>query len=468
MKKKKVANMLFTNYILLFVFSTIIFIVVSLIISVSFKGLLKYEEIPELSAALVIKDDYRNIDYSKILKYKGGIQVIDKNYNVVFSRGINPQNVTQYTKGEFSEFLINSGKSQRKYHYSVAYNSNSDYWVEIVIPRKPQLVNGVFFDKDGIPIAIDNILFILFLGALINITSFVFGLIFYSRITSNNFVKPLKKLLRGVTKIAAGDYSARVELKSKNEFGDLKDAFNLMAQKIESEKNLKEKSQDNRRKLILDISHDLKTPLSNIIGYSDLLLTNKYISIDDREKFLSVISNNGTRANSLIGDLFELSKMGSPDFKLKLKSIDICEYLRELIASIIPQIEKAGFDSYFEIPIGKKVILIDEKQIDRALLNILNNALKYNPPGTQIKIVLKNFLSKVVIEIEDNGIGIAIEMSEEIFEPFKRVDSARNSQTGGTGLGLAITKTIIEKHNGQISLETETGKGCKFTIELNS
>ncbi|MGK0468326.1 HAMP domain-containing sensor histidine kinase [Clostridium sp.] len=468
MKKKKVANMLLKNYLLLFIFSTIVFIVVSLIISVSFKGLIKFEEIPELSAAQVMRDDYKNIDYSKILKYKGGIHVIDKNYKVVFSKGINPQKVNQYTKNEFSEFLINSGKHQRKYHYSVAYNSDSDFWLEIVIPSKTQLANGVFFDREGIPIAINNIIFIFFLGSLINITSFVFGLIFYSRITSNNFVKPLKKLLSGVEKIASGDYSARVELKSKNEFGDLKDAFNLMAQKIEIEKNLKEKSQDNRRKLILDISHDLKTPLSNIIGYSDLLLNNKDISDNEREKFLAVILNNGTRANSLIGDLFELSKMGSVDFKLKLKSVDICEYLRKLIASLIPQIEKAGFQSYFEIPEGKKLLLIDEKQIDRALLNILNNALKYNPPGTQIKIVLKNFLSKVVIEIQDNGIGIPREMSEEIFEPFKRVDNARNSQTGGTGLGLAITKTIIEKHTGHISLETETGKGCKFIIELNS
>ncbi|MBU3092164.1 HAMP domain-containing histidine kinase [Clostridium sp. CM028] len=466
MKKKKVANMLLLNYLLLFIFSTIIFIIVSLIISVSFKGLIKHDEIPELSASQIMRDDYENIDFSQVLKYKGGVQVIDKNYKVVFSRGINPKNIEQYTKSEFSEFLINSGKHQEEYYYNVRYNNNGDFWLKIVIPIKTQFVNGIFFDKNGIPRAIDNFIFILILGGLINITSFILGLIIYSRLTSNNFVKPLKKLLSGVTTIAGGDYSARVDLRSTNEFGELKDAFNIMAEKIESEKNLKEKSQDNRRKLILDISHDLKTPLSNIMGYSDLLMNNKDISDCDREKFLGIIINNSSRANSLIGDLFELSKMGSSDFKLNLKSVDICEYLRELIASLIPQIEEAGFKYSFEIPFDKKVVLIDVKQMDRALINILNNALKYNKRGTEIKILLKNSFNKVVLEILDNGIGIPLDLSAEIFEPFKRVDSARNSQTGGTGLGLAITKTIIEKHNGRISLETAIGKGCKFIIKL--
>lgn len=466
MKKKKVANMLLLNYLLLFILSTIIFIIVSIIISLSFKGLLNYNEIKELSASQIMRDDYNKMDFSQVLKYKGGVQVIDKNYKVVFSKGIDPQNITQYTKSKFSDFLIYSGKDQQKYYYSVLYNSKGDFWLKIVIPHKSQLVNGIFFDKNGIPVYIDNFIYIIILGVLINITSFIFGLVIYSRVTSNNFVKPLKKLLSGVTTIADGDYSARVELRSKNEFGELKDAFNIMAEKIEIEKNLKEKSQDNRRKLILDISHDLKTPLANIMGYADLLMKNKDIPDNDREKFLEIIINNSSRANSLIGDLFELSKMGSSDFKLKLKSVDICEYLRELIASLIPQIEEVGFESCFEIPEVKRIILIDEKQMDRALLNIINNALKYNKPGTVIKISLKNFFNKVVIEICDNGIGIPLSLSEEIFEPFKRVDSARNSQTGGTGLGLAITKTIIEKHNGHISLETGIGKGCKFIIEL--
>ncbi|MBC8061965.1 MAG: HAMP domain-containing histidine kinase, partial [Clostridiaceae bacterium] len=433
---------------------------------VSLKKSVKYEQVKELSATEIMRDDYKDIDASKILKYEGGVQVIDKNYKMVFSRGINPVNVMQFSKSQFTEFLTSSGRNQEDYYYSVKYNDKSDFWLIIVIPHKSQFLNGIFFNRAGIPIAIDNFIFIMFIGVLINITSLILGLIIYSRVTSNNFVKPLKKLLSGVTRIAGGDYSARVELKSKNEFGDLKDAFNIMAEKIEIEKNLKERSQDNRRKLILDISHDLKNPLSSIMGYSDLLMNNKDISEEERDKFLKIIINNSSRANSLIGDLFELSKMESSDFKLKLKSVDICEYLRELIASLIPQIEESGFKYCFEIPEEKRFVLIDEKQMDRALLNILNNALKYNKPGTEIKIVLKKLFNKVVIEIQDNGIGLPKVLSEEIFEPFKRVDSARNSQTGGTGLGLAITKTIIEKHYGHISLKTDIGEGCKFIIEL--
>lgn len=466
MRKKKVANMLLINYLLLFILSFIVFIGMSLLILVSFKNLVKYDEVKELSVAEIMRDNYENIDFSQILKYKGGVQVIDRNYKVVFSKGINPEHVGQYTKRQFTEFLINSGKNQEDYYYSVLYNEKGDFWLKIVIPNKINFANGIFFNKAGIPIAIDNFITIIILAALIDVISLISGLIIYSRITSNNFVKPLKKLLSGVTRITGGDYSARVELRSKNEFGELKDAFNIMAEKIEFEKNLKEKSQDNRRKLILDISHDLKNPLSNIMGYSDLLMNNKDISEEERDNFLKIIINNSTRANSLIGDLFELSKIESSDFKLKLKSLDICEYLRELIASLIPQIEEAGFTYCFDIPEEKRIVLIDEKQMDRALMNILNNALKYNKPGTEIKILVQKFFNKVVIEIQDNGIGIPKELSEEIFEPFKRVDNARNSLTGGTGLGLAITKTIIDKHCGHISLTTDIGKGCKFVIEL--
>ena len=128
-------------------------------------------------------------------------------------------------------------------------------------------------------------------------------MILYSKLTSMIFVKPLKKLLQGVNTIKNGEYSARVEINSINEIGQLKDAFNLMAEKIQQEKLLKKKAENNRKRMILDISHDLKNPLTSILGYSEFLLENDDILPEDKNKLLKVINNNSRRANDLIQDL---------------------------------------------------------------------------------------------------------------------------------------------------------------------
>ena len=281
------------------------------------------------------------------------------------------------------------------------------------------------------------------------------------------FVKPLKKLLKGVNTVKNGEYSTRVEINSLNEIGQLKDAFNLMAEKIQEEKLLKEKAEHNRKRMILDISHDLKNPLTSILGYSEFLLENNDIEIEDRNKLLKVINNNSRRANDLIQDLFEFSRVESTEYKLDISNHDIGEFLRELIAGYVPIMEQKGVLYEFSITEDEVEIQFDRKNLDRALSNILLNSIKYNSPGItiSIKLLLDNNVASIIIE--DNGVGIPKEFQGNIFEPFVRVDTTRNSRNGGTGLGLAISKAIIEKHGGSITLVQDINKGCKFIIKLN-
>ncbi|MBU5439905.1 HAMP domain-containing histidine kinase [Tissierella sp. MSJ-40] len=300
-------------------------------------------------------------------------------------------------------------------------------------------------------------------------TAFVLLLSFilYSKITSKVFIKPLQQLLKGVNKIIEGNYSVELRQNSRiNEINELENAFNKMAQTIEKETELKEKAEESKKRMVLDISHDLKNPLTSIIGYSELLLKEDGLEEEKRKEVLKVILNNSIRASSLIQDLFEYSYLEKTDYELNLEKKDITEFLRELIALYIPLMEDKKFKYDFSVPDDGIYIYFDEKKLDRALSNLILNSIKYNQEGTELFIELKEEENKILITIEDRGMGIPLEIQNEIFKPFVRVDSARNSQTGGTGLGLAIAERIIDKHGGSITLESKQGEGTKFNIWL--
>lgn len=462
-RKGKIANLLLKNYIFLYFLMTFILVVCLIIVMYVTSISIRNTESARMAAHSIMQDNYTDIKADKILNINGFVEVIDDDLNIIYKKGSSPNKSTTYSKQDYYDMLINKQdpyKYEDKYVYSFAYNKNKSFLLVVGIPSKDL---DLLYNKDS-KLAPNFILKSILFFYLITL---ILGILLYSRLTSKNFVTPLKILLNGVKRITEGDYSARINLTSENEFGELRDAFNLMAYKIEEESNLKEKSEQNRRNLIMDISHDLKNPLASVIGYCDLLIKNPNITEGEKIKFLSIIENNSIRANDLIKDLFEFSKLESTDFNISLKNNDICEFLRELIALYIPEMEKKHINYEFNIPEKGIFIDFDSKNLDRAISNIIINSVKYNPPGINFKISVHESSSNVLIILVDNGIGIPEDLVKDIFNPFVRVDSSRNSKSGGTGLGLAITKNIIEKHNGNIKLESSVNGGCKFTIILN-
>ncbi|WP_055667305.1 sensor histidine kinase [Desnuesiella massiliensis] len=487
-KRGTLANVLLKNYILSYFIITLILIIgITITIILSIVLYFNIEMASLENAYNIMKDDYTAIDTSEIEKLNGYIEVIDKNHNVIYQKGGIPNKKEKYLIEDYNKIFESNSMMSKKdegpsinfdlnpetytkndnaakdasFIYRLAYNKNKDFLLVVAIPKAA-------YENSNIKLHSLKpkhfFLVALFTGIFILVLVFII----FSRVSSKNFIVPLKILTQGAKKLSEGDFSTRIMLKSENEFGELRDAFNTMAEKIELERNLKEKSEENRRRLILDISHDLKNPLSSIMGYSDLLTKNPDIEIEERLKYLNVIHSNSVRANNLITDLFEFSKLQSNDFQLKLKSSDICEFIRELIASYIPLIEEKNFIYDFNIPEESFYIAFDEKHLDRALSNIILNSIKYNPQGT--KLLIRAIIKEPYFEliIEDDGIGIPEELKEEIFSPFVRVDSARNSKSGGTGLGLAISKSIINKHGGELCLESSSNLGSKFTIILKS
>lgn len=467
LKRKKLANLLLKNYITSFL---ILFFLLLFSIAIAVTIAIFYFKItitPYFSPNSFFQNNTDRI-ISTLVKENGGFITVNNNLEVVNRYGktdMIPDKLTLemfnniFKTNNLSELEDKSIESEfKKYIYTTYYNSDNNYLSICIIPS----ANHTTFNSSKKHI---NKLSFLFIYLSITTILFLAVLIIYSRATSIHFVKPLKLLKEGANRIASGSYSTRIRINTNNEFGDLRDAFNIMARKIEEETLLKKKSEQARKKLILDISHDLKNPLASILGYSDYLL-NTELSKEDRNMYINVINRNASRANDLIQDLFEFSKLDSLDFDLSYKKYDINEYLRSLIASYIPYLEENKTNYYFDIPEEESILDFSPIHLDRAISNLILNAIKYNNKGLNLYIKTYREKNNQIIIIEDNGIGISKSLIENIFDPFVRVDESRNSENGGTGLGLAITKKIIDRHGGKIYLNSDLNKGCTFKIIL--
>lgn len=415
------------------------------------------------TANSLMKDNIQNIEYSNVLKNNGGIQVINQDYNIIFSKGINNFSKKQLTISEFTEFLTRSQNIERDCSYSIAYNENKHFWLIVTFPTSIRIDlkvthNSLYSSTDTNVVTCVIIFAIVAYFLLLYISTLI-----YSRLTASAFTKQLAQLIEGANKLSNGDYSARVNLKTKTEVGDLGQSFNKMANQIQNEIILKEKSENIRKQLTLDIAHDLKNPLAVIMGYAEYCHKNPS---QNNEAYLNIIYHQSSRANTLINRLFELSKLESPEYQLDKQKCDFSEYLRMKCASLIQTFETAGFLYDFDIQEDELNINVDIKEIDRVFDNLFENTLRYNKKGTKVNLELKDMDKTIQIILSDNGKGIPKDLTENIFKPFVRTDEARNTETGGNGLGLAIVEKIIKMHQGEIQLESDTGKGCKFTISL--
>jgi len=354
----------------------------------------------------------------------------------------------QYSQAFFNRILINYYPE-----YQFYYPEESKEILLVVTPEFEQSYN---FLKGS---------FIAFLGVL---TCLLIAVILYSKITSVIFLKPVNKLLEGVTDFSMGDYGTRIQFKSRNELGLVRDAFNDMAQRIQDEIQLREKSEANRKQLIMDISHDLKTPLTNILGYTETLINNPDLDEASKEKYLNVVHVNSDRANNLIKNLFEFSKLEIESRETPLEKTDICEFIRKIIISYINELETHGMTYEFIIPEEEIYAMIHPESFERAFSNLIINSIKHSGPKTHVRLELLTVNNLIHIVLEDNGKGINPIYSEAIFDPFFRADLSRNSKTGGTGLGLAITRAIVENHDGLVYLDKELLKGCRFIVEIPS
>lgn len=223
---------------------------------------------------------------------------------------------------------------------------------------------------------------------------------------------------------------------------------------------------DNMRKeFIADVSHELKTPLTSIMGYAETLSTSEY-DPEMQERFLKVINTEALRMTKLVNDLLTLSKYDNAETKWEKVEFNLGDLVKSCQENL--QIETNRKHQKVECFVTANVptIYADKDGIERVILNILSNSIKYTEDGGTIKIYVGFVYNDAYIKIIDNGIGIPEKDLDRIFERFYRVDKARTRKMGGTGLGLSIAKEILDKNNGRIDIKSEVGKGTEVVITI--
>jgi len=218
-----------------------------------------------------------------------------------------------------------------------------------------------------------------------------------------------------------------------------------------------------RREFSANVSHELKTPLTTIYGYADMLLNGMVKDDKDVADFLAKIRRESSRMLELIDDIIRLSEWDEETVQEEAEEFDLFTLGSEVIEILTPKAEEKNVS--LSIVGGVTAVFANKRMIYEVLSNLIDNAIKYNKPNGSVRVSLSQ-RDKTIIEVIDTGIGIPKEYHSRIFERFFRVDNSRAKQTGGTGLGLSIVKHIVQHHKGDISVESKEGAGTKVTIKI--
>lgn len=263
--------------------------------------------------------------------------------------------------------------------------------------------------------------------------------------------RPLAMLKDGMNAFAEGELSSELSYEGPKEFESIFYSFNKMAAQLKESEEAKEQLIVEKQRMLADISHDLKTPITVIQGYAKAV-SDGLVSQEAQKQHLDTIYQKAESLTELINTFYDYSKLEHPEFRLVRKEQDLAEFMREYLASKYDEIELLGFELEVEIPEREIDYSFDEVQLRRVFENIFSNSLKHNPDGTTLYVTMQQTDRSIRIEMGDNGSGIPVELQDKLFEPFTVGDDSRHNRQG-SGLGLAVARKIVELHGGALFLE---------------
>jgi len=273
--------------------------------------------------------------------------------------------------------------------------------------------------------------------------------------------RPISRLNRITDRIASGDYSMRARVHSSDEIGRLADKFNLMAESVED--NINKIMEESRKKdeFVAAFTHELKTPLTSVIGYADMLRSGN-LSEKDRLTAANYIFHEGVRLERLSMNLFDM--LLADDAPLSMQPISLTSLISAVESSAAPRLQAEGIN--FKTQAERVYISGEAELIKTVIINLVDNARKASSPGSTIHLEAYRAGDRAVIDVIDQGSGIPKEKIAKVTEPFYMVDKSRARQSGGAGLGLAISARIIKRHNGSLQIESELGQGTLVRLSF--
>jgi len=272
--------------------------------------------------------------------------------------------------------------------------------------------------------------------------------------------KPIRDMAAAARNFAEGNFDARVYDSGRDdEVGELTEAFNAMADSLQ-------KTEQQRREFIANISHELKTPMTTIAGYADGILDG-VISPEEERQYLSIISAESRRLSRLVRRMLDVSQLQSMDLIKQKKPFDLSESMRRVLVSMEKKITDRGLDVDVEIPEDPVMVLGDNDLLTQVVYNLLENAAKFAAQGSTLFLGLEKKGEKAVVTVRNQGETIPAEELPLLFERFHKTDKSRSEDKDGVGLGLYIVRTILEQHREKITASSENGVTTfRFTVQL--
>ena len=295
----------------------------------------------------------------------------------------------------------------------------------------------------------------------IGVFAFVFGML------QHRTLKYTRKISASLQEISEGHFNTRIPVRGDNELSDIAMQVNHMAEEIEQLMEKEKQAEETKNELITNIAHDLRTPLTSILGYLDILSTRKDLPEETRQNYIRIAHDKAKHLQQMIEDLFGFTKLSYSRQTANMQPIDIITLLAQLLDEFYPVFENNEMEYEYHPDAQNFVIQGDATLLVRLFDNLINNAIKYGKEGKRLIVNTKTKNDTITVDIINFGKVIPQKDLDRIFEKFYRAEASRNSATGGTGLGLAIAANVARVHGGSIEAKSSL-EGTVFSVTLPS
>lgn len=275
----------------------------------------------------------------------------------------------------------------------------------------------------------------------------------------------ISRISEAMENISQGDLNTFVEVVGDDEFSSMAENLNKMVEDIRNLMDKERESERTKNELITNVAHDLRTPLTSIIGYLELLSAQSGLTPERQKKYIDIAYGKARRLEKLIGDLFGFTKLNYGKIAMNITRVDIIKLLSQLLEEAYPSFTDKNLSYELQSNVPAKVISADGNLLARLFDNLINNAIKYGADGKRVLVKVHAGQELVQVSVTNYGYVIPPEELPLIFNKFYRVEHSRSSSTGGTGLGLAIVQNIVEMHGGEITAKSDLN-GTVFMVTL--
>lgn len=279
--------------------------------------------------------------------------------------------------------------------------------------------------------------------------------------------KKINYISKTLDEVLQGNFNQRIRLQNHiKPINILSVNINKLIEKLQKVFEKNKINEDSIKKMISNISHDLRTPLTSMLGYMELILNDQSLSEDEKGQYIKIVYDKGNHLYNLMEEFFQVSKLESNDVSLEIRKINVSEIIKQNIISFFNEFEKLNMKPQINILEEDIYAFGDEKALNRILNNLISNALKYGSEGTAMGIDLREDENYVSVDVWDNGAGIPKEEIDYVFDRLYTVEKSRKLNLKSSGLGLTIVKKLVKNQNGSISVKSIPFEKTEFTFTL--